>query len=209
MPDLPAGYLTPLPEARPVGLRRRRITVGTEIWRVDATEPADWAWDGFPEPRYRFDPASGAFRTRYAGATLAGAFRERYRATGLVIPADHATHHLVRLVAARHLRVLDLRTEKNLDALAVDDQISTGQHADVWDTCQRLADAARRWWNDLDAIVYRSRTTPETSANFAFFSHDAFDIQSWVLADQIDILTDLVLRNGFTIGWAVGARSAR
>jgi hypothetical protein len=32
-------------------------------------------------------------------------------------------HRLVRLVAARHLRVLNLRTEKNLDALEVDDQI--------------------------------------------------------------------------------------
>ena len=201
MPDLPAGYRRPLPEARPTGLRRRRITAGTEIWRGDATDPADWTWVGFPEPRYRFDPASGAFRTRYAGTTLVGAFRERYRATGLVIPVDHANHHLVRLVAARHLRVLDLRTEKNLDALQVDDQISTGQHPDVWDTCHRLADAVRRWWTDLDAIVYRSRTTPESSANLAFFADDGFDIQSWLLADRRDILTDLVLSNGFTIGW--------
>ncbi len=201
MADLPAGYRRPLPEARPTGLRRRRITAGTEIWRGDATHPADWTWVGFPEPRYRFDPASGAFRTRYAGTTLVGAFRERYRATGLVIPVDHANHHLVRLVAARHLRVLDLRTEKNLDALQVDDQISTGQHPDVWDTCHRLADAVRRWWTDLDAIVYRSRTTPESSANLAFFADDGFDIQSWLLADRRDILTDLVLSNGFTIGW--------
>lgn len=204
MPDLPAGHRAPLPDARPVGLRRRRVNAGTEIWRVDATEPAHWTWEGFPDLRYRFDPASGAFRTRYAGTTLIGAFRERYRATGLVIPADHAAHHLVRLVAARHLRVLDLRTEKNLDALVVDDQISTGQHAAVWATCHRLADAARRWWSDLDAIVYRSRTTPETSANYAFFTADAFAVESWVLADRTDVLTDLVLRHGFTVGWDVG-----
>ena len=108
---------------------------------------------------------SGAFRTRYAGATLVGAFRERYRSTGLVIPADHRTHHLVRLVSARNLRVLDLRTEKNLDVLQIDDQISTGQHPDVWATCHRLVDAARRWWTDIDAILYRSRTTPESSVN--------------------------------------------
>jgi hypothetical protein len=190
-----------MPDARPVGLRRRRVSAGTEIWRVDATEPS--AWEGFREPRYRFDPASGAFRTRYAGASLVGAFRERYRATGLVIPADHATHHLVRLVAARHLRVLDLRTERNLDVLGVDDQISTGQHADVWDTCHRLADAAKRWWNDLDAIMYRSRTPPETSANFAFFTDDAFAVESWVLADRTDVLTDLVLRHDFTISWDI------
>ncbi|MBS4728707.1 RES family NAD+ phosphorylase [Mycobacterium sp. SM1] len=198
MPDLPAGYLASLPDARPRGLRRRRVTAGTEIWRLDATAPADWTWAGFPTPRHRFDPESGAFRTRYAAASLVGAFRERYRATGLVIPADHAAHHLVRLVAARHLRVLDLRTERNLDALRVDDQISTGMHPEVWTTCHRLADAVRRWWPDLDAIVYRSRTTPETSANFAFFAADAFAVDSCTVGERTDILTNLVLHHGFT-----------
>src|SRR3954466_9416747 len=100
------------------------MPAASQIWRVDATPPAHWDWTGFPEPRYRFDSASGAFRTRYAGATLFGAFRERYRSTGLVIPADHRTHHLVHLVSTRKLPVLDLRTEKNLDVLQVDDQIS-------------------------------------------------------------------------------------
>ena len=114
VPELPNGYVVPLADDRPVGLRRRSIPAGSEMWRVDASPPAAWDWTGFPELRYRFDPRSGAFRTRYAGATLTGAFRERYRSTGLVIPADHRTHHLVRLVSARNLRVLDLRTEKNL-----------------------------------------------------------------------------------------------
>lgn len=204
MPDLPAGYRTPLPLARPAGLRRRRVAVGTELWRVDATAPAEWTWDGFPTPRFRFDPESGSFRTRYASSTLIGAFRERYRPTGLVIPTDHASHHLVRLIAARNLRVLDLRTEANLDVLGIDDQISTGQHPDVWDTCHRLADAVRRWWSDLDAIVYRPRTTPETSANFAFFAIDAFTAESWRLAERTDVLTDLVLHDGFTVGWELG-----
>lgn len=204
MPELPAGYRAPLPLARPVGLRRRRVAAGTELWRVDATAPAEWTWDGFPTPRFRFDPESGSFRTRYAASTLVGAFRERYWPTGLVIPADHANHHLVRLIAARHLRVLDLRTEANLDALGVDDQISTGQHPDVWDTCHRLADAVGRWWSDLDAIVYRPRTTPETSANFAFFALNAFAAESWRLAERTDVLTDLVLRHGFTVSWHFG-----
>lgn len=203
MPELSAGYLGPLPEARPAGLRRRRITAGTPLWRLDAQHPPQWGWDGFAEPRYRFDPASGAFRTRYAATDLVGAFRERYRLTGLVIPSDHAGHHLVRLTAARHLRVLDLRTERNLDALGVDDQISTGQHDAVWATCQRLADAVRRWWPEPqecpDAIVYRSRTTPETSANYAFFAAGAFDVQAWPLSERADVLADLVLRAGFTV----------
>jgi hypothetical protein len=207
VPDLPAGYRAPLPEIRPVGLRRRRVDAGTELWRVDATTPAQWAWDGFPTPRYRFDPESGTFRTRYAASTLTGAFRERYRPTGLVIPADHAVHHLVRLTAARHLRVFDLRTEANLDILGVDDQISTGQHPDVWDTCHRLADATHRWWNDLDALMYRARTTPETSVNYAFFALDAFACESWPLTDRDDILTELVLRQGFTVNWDIGGQT--
>ena len=101
MPDLPPGYVTAFPADRPVGLRRRQIAAGTDLWRIEATHPADWAWTGFPVPRYRFDPASGAFRVRYAGGSPAGAARERYRDSGLYIPDDHATHHLVRLVAAR------------------------------------------------------------------------------------------------------------
>jgi hypothetical protein len=204
VPDLPAGYRAPLSDVRPVGLRRRRVDAGSELWRVDATPPTQWTWNGFPTPRFRFDPESGAFRTRYAASTFTGAFRERYRPTGLVIPADHATHHLVRLVAQRHLRVFDLRTEANLDILGVDDQISTGQHPDVWATCNRLADAVRRWWNDLDALVYRPRTTPETSINYAFFSLDALACESWPLAERDDILTELVLRQGFTISWDIG-----
>ena len=127
--------------------------------------------------------------------------RERYRSTGLVIPADHRTHHVVRLVSARKLRVLDLRTEKNLDVLQVDDQISTGQHPDVWAACHRLVDAARRWWTDIDAIVYRSRTTPESSLNYAFFGDDAFDVEFWPLGERIDVLTALVLHQGFTVNW--------
>jgi hypothetical protein len=110
----------------------------------------------------------------------------------------------VRLVAARHLRVLDLRTEANLDVLGVDDQINTGQHPEVCDTCHRLADAVKRWWpqpDALDALVYRPRTTPETSINYAFFALDAFSFESWPLAERVDILTDLVLRHRFTVGW--------
>ncbi|MBO0676169.1 RES domain-containing protein [Mycolicibacterium sp. S2-37] len=201
MPELLAGYLQPLPAGRPAGLRSRTVRPGTTMWRIESSVPDDWDWRGFPQPRYRFDPQTGAFRTRYAGADLVGAFRERYRGTGLVIPGDHAEHHLIEMVTDRPMRVLDLRTERNLDALDVDDQISTGQHDAVWDTCQRLADRCRLWWPDLDAIVYRSRTTPQQSTNYAFFAHDHFRIRAWRLADRLDALTELVLRHGFTVDW--------
>jgi hypothetical protein len=173
------------------------------MWRIEAEHPSDWQWHGFPEPRYRFDPPSGAFRTRYAGADLTGAFRERYRATGLVVPRDHAEHYLIEMATRRPMRVLDLRTERNLDALDVDDQISTGQQDAVWDTCQRLADAARTWWSDLGAIVYRSRTTPQQSTNYAFFTQRPFRTRVWRLAERADVLTELVLRQRFTIDWGI------
>ncbi|WP_109413705.1 RES family NAD+ phosphorylase [Mycolicibacter heraklionensis] len=205
MPELPAGYRAPLPDARPSGLRRRRIPAGSQLWRLDAEHPDQWTWGGFGQPRFRFDPPSGGFRTRYAATDLVGAFRERYRLTGMMIPRDHARHHLVRLSAGRHLRVLDLRTERNLDALGVDDQISTGQHDAVWATCQHLADALRRWWPEPDecpdAIVYRSRTTPETSVNYAFFDLGAFTVECWPLAERPDVTADLVLRHGFTVAY--------
>ena len=201
MPKLAAGYRASLPKDRPIGLRTFHVRAGTEIWRVEATEPADWTWDGFPEPRYRFDPASGEFRTRYAARTYEGAFRERYRDTGRVISADHASHYLIRLVSTRPLRVFDLRMQKNQDILQVDDQINTGQQRRVWEKCHQLADAAQRWWSDLDAIVYRSRTTPQTSVNYAFFAHLAFTTESWPLADRTDVLVDMVLNHEFTVNW--------
>lgn len=203
MPSLSAGYRVALPVKRPAGVASRTVAVGAELWRVEAAAPVEWTWLGFPAPRYRFDPASGGFRTRYAATAYEGAFRERYRDTGRTIPADHATQYLTRLVAKRPLRILDLRTQRNLDALDVDDQISTGQRRRVWQQCHHLADAARCWWPDLDAIVYRSRTTPETSTNYAFFSHDAFTAESWLLTDRTDILVDLVLRHDFTVNWEI------
>lgn len=203
MPDLLSGYLNPFPARKPVGLRRRHLGAGTELWRIDAAAPANWTWEGFPVPRYRFDPASGSFRVRYAGRSLVGAARERYRASGFFIPADHARHHLVQLVTTRDLRAFDLRVQQNLDVLDLDDQISTGQHPEVWDTCHRLADAARTWWDDLDVIIYRSRTSPATSVNVALFATAALRAQSWALVDRPDIVADLVLRDGFTVDWDI------
>lgn len=203
MPSLPGGYRRALPLRRPAGLASRTVPAGVELWRVEAAAPADWTWNGFPQPRFRFDPVSGAFRTRYAATASEGAFRERYRDTGRTIPVDHSSQYLIRLVSTRPLRIFDLRTQRNLDALDVDDQISTGQRARVWQQCHHLADAARRWWPDLDAIVYRSRTTPETSINHAFFAHDAFTAESWELASRSDVLVDLVLRHDFTVNWEI------
>lgn len=190
-------------EARPPGLRRRSISAGAVFWRLDAGPADQWRWSGFSTPRNRFDPESGAFRVRYAALSVAGASRERYLATGRYIPSDHRGHHLVRLEARESLRVLDLRTEANLDALGMDDRISTGREAVVWAAAHRLADSARGWWDDLDGLIYRSRTTPSTSVNLAFFSLGPFATESRALVDATDILAELVLGHGFTVGWTI------
>ena len=188
-------------EGRPAGLRRRTIAAGTQWWRIDREDASEWDWSGFPQPRNRFDPRSGSFRTRYAAATLHGAARERYYATGRYIPADHAGEHLVHLEAARPLRVLDLRTEANLDALGVDDRISTGRETEILEACHRLADSCRAWWDEIEGVVYRSRTTPESSVNLAFFDSSKFRITSRQLKSCGNELDDLVLRQEFTVGF--------
>lgn len=190
------------PAERPAGLKRHPIRAGTDLWRIDKSEPATWTWAGFATPCYRFDPTSGAFRTRYAGTRRHGAARERYAGTCRVIPAAHADDHLVHLRTTRSLRVLDLRGERTQDLLGVDDQINTSRSADHFAACQDLADAAPRWWDDLDGILYRSRTTPQDSTNLAFWSLDGFEVDATRLGDATEFLADLVLHRRFTVDFA-------
>ncbi len=194
-------YSAPYPADRPAGLRRRSLAAGTELWRIDSADPAEWNWNGFAAPRCRFDSATGAFRTRYAGQSINGAARERYLDTGLFIPVDHGEHLLVRLITTRLFRVLDLRNEANLDALDVDDRISTSHEPDVWQACHRLADAVRGWWPDLDGIVYRSRTTPATLMNVAFRSMEGLEVEARELRSCTAELDDLVLHHHFTVAF--------
>jgi hypothetical protein len=189
----------PFPHARPPGLSRHTLPAGAELWRIEANPFHEWTWEGFPQPWHRFDPAPGLFRTRYGGRTLVGAARERYLDAGRIIPDTDRHHCVTRLVATRPMRILDLRTEANLDALDIDDQISTGHHDAVLAACHDLGDAVRRWWGDLDGLVYRSRTTPESSVNVAFFSLDGLAGTSRRLEECEDELDDLALNHGFLV----------
>jgi hypothetical protein len=112
----------------------------------------------------------------------------------------------VQLRVTRTLRVLDLRSESNLDALGVDDRINTGKEEPVLGACHRLADCCRLWWSDLDGLIYRSRTTPESSANLAFFGSEAFGITSRRLDSCTAELDDLILRHEFTVGFEYPAK---
>jgi hypothetical protein len=106
---------------------------------------------------------SGAFRVRYAGDAQRVAMRERFDDEGRIVSTEHLRLHLVQLTG--DVRVLDLRHDRNLDALGLDDQINTSRAPAVWDACQRLVDHVHDWYGDrCDGIVYRSRTTPERSA---------------------------------------------
>jgi len=115
-----------------------------------------------------------------------------------MIPADHAEHSLVTLTG--RIRVLDLRQEPVLDALHLDDQISTSRSDPWWDAAHHLTDSVRDWWGErVEGIVYRSRTTPETSPNLAFFAHAPLVGTSVPLVTRPDLLDRLVLTRGFTV----------
>ena len=109
--------------------------------------------------------------------------RERYRgAPGLLIPADHENHQLIRLTTSRRFRVVDLRTEANLDALDADDRISTSHEPKVWDACHRLAGPRSEAGGPISmASSIEAGRHPATSSNVAFFSSAGFVIKGDVL----------------------------
>ena len=135
------------------------------LTRVDTTDPATWSWDGFPQPYHRFDPLSGSFRVRCAGWTPRAALRERFPERR--IPDGDADLRLVTLRG--RFRMLDVTSETVLDAVGIDDRLSTSRLPQVrarersdpfLDACGRLTDLVAGWWDDVHAIRYRSRTTP-------------------------------------------------
>lgn len=128
--------------------------------------------------------------------------RERFDDFDRTIRATDLRLSLVELTGP--LRVLDLRRDRTLDALGLDDQISTGRALGVWTACQLLADLVSEWFGvACEGIVYRSRTTPERAANLAFFSHAPLQARDLgTLADHQDLLVECVASDGFTVqGW--------
>lgn len=197
---VPASYVARLPSRRPAGLRLG--TLRHAWYRIDAERPDAWSWRAFPKPRNRFDPAAAGFRVRYAGDAPRVAMRERFDATRRVVRAGQLDLQLVELTGA--VRVLDLRSDRVLDALGLDDQINTSREPGVWDACHHLADLVHAWFGErCDGIVYRSRTTPERSANLAFFAHAPLTARPLgSLRDQEQLLVACAGAEGFTIqGW--------
>lgn len=187
-----------LPVDRPKYLRTTTMSVPA-CFRFDAGRPTRWSWTAFPTPRFRFDSAAGAVRVRYAATSARGAARERWDPDRVMAAGDGDTW-LVEMTGS--LRVVDLRRESVLDRLGLDDRINTARDRDTWECCQVLGDRLRRWLPGLDAIVYRSRTTPETSANLAWHRADALRVtRATRLRDARDLLDRLVIGDGFTVAF--------
>lgn len=128
--------------------------------------------------------------------------RERFDREERVVPSNALGSHLVELSGA--LQVLDLRRDRTLDALRLDDQINTSRAPGVWTACHRLVDLVHDWFGErCHGIVYRSRTTPERSANLAFFAHAPLAARDLGPLGSLDeLLAECVTADGFTIqGW--------
>jgi hypothetical protein len=194
------GYGRRLPSVRPRGLRL--TSVRADWYRLDSTPPDAWTWTVYPTPMSRFDSAAGTTRVRYAGDAPRVALRERFDREERKVTARHLDLVLVELTGP--LRVLDLRRDDILDALGLDDQISTSRAPDVWSTCHVLTDRVHTWFGErCDGLVYRSRTTPQRSANLAFFPHAPVAARSLgPLREQTALLSSCVLSEGFAVmGW--------
>ena len=111
--------------------------------------------------------------------------------------------HLDNMPSALHLT-----HQANLDALGIDDRVSTGRidirrRADpdpLLDTCGQLADALFDWWDHRPPpLIYRARTTP-AGRNIAFTSTAApRAVIAGRLRDATALHVHLVLRAGFTV----------
>lgn len=116
-------------------------------------------------------------------------------------PAD-LDLNVVELTGA--VRVLDLRRDQTLDALGLDDQVSTSRAPDVWNACQHLIDRVHDWFGDrCEGVVYRSRTTPEHSANLAFFKAAPLTARNLgTLREQPTLIDSCIMTDGFDVrGW--------
>jgi hypothetical protein len=107
---------------------------------------------------------------------------------------------------------LHLTHQANLDALGVDDRVSTGRidlegpgesggdPDPLLDTCGRLSDALYDWWSgEPPPLVYRARTSP-SGRNVVFTRTADLSVgAAGRLRDATALHVHLVLRAGFTV----------
>jgi hypothetical protein len=192
---------------RPLGLRLD--APAKTWWRIDTAHPRDWAWAAYPQPKGRFDPLSGRFRVRYAANRPVVAARERFVAKTLT----ETDGELWLVELTDFPRSLHLTRQANLDALGLDDRVSTGRidiagrrdPDPLLATCGQLADAVYDWWSGRPPpLVYRSRTAPSVGRSIAFTeAASPRVVRARRLAEATALHTHLVLQAGFTVpsGW--------
>ncbi|MHB1533156.1 MAG: hypothetical protein ACYC1D_00810 [Acidimicrobiales bacterium] len=148
---------------------------------------------------------SGRFRMRYAANRSAVAARERFPAR--VLTEAEGDLWVVRLAISGP--VLALTRQSNLDALGVDDRVSTGRihpfgRSDpdpLLDTCGQLADALYDWWHGYPPpLLYRARTAPGTGRSVAFTPTSPWSIlAARPLREARGLHAHLTLRAGFVV----------
>jgi hypothetical protein len=105
--------------------------------------------------------------------------------------------------------VLHLTHQVNLDALGLDDRVSTGRidvraRSDpdpLLETCGAIADAVHDWWDGRPPpLIYRTRSVPERGRSIAFTQTSMPPVVSaGRLRDATVLHAFLVLRAGFTV----------
>jgi len=142
------------------------------------------------------------------------AARERF--PGRLINEADGDVYLIQLAGMPS--ALHLTHQANLDALGLDDRISTGRIVldrpsdpdPLLDISGHLADVVYDWWHTHPPpVVYRSRTTP-SGRNIAFTNTSAPRVvQARRLREATALHAHLVLRAGFTLpdAWLATAHS--
>jgi hypothetical protein len=148
---------------------------------------------------------------RYAANLPAVAGRERFPSRAL--SERDGELWLVRLRLAGP--ALALTRQANLDALGLDDRVSTGRidtagRADsdpLLETCGQLADAVYDWWQGSPPpLLYRARTMPGVGRSVAFTSGSEWSVlDARRLREATALHAFLALRVGFQIpaNWLV------
>jgi hypothetical protein len=147
---------------------------------------------------------------RYAANLPAAAARERFPAR--VITEADGDLWLVGLDPLPPS--VHLTRQSVLDALGLDDRVSTGRidtkRADsdpLLETCGALADAVFDWWNGQPPpLVYRTRTMPAVGRSAVFCEGASPPVVRWGrLREATALHSYLVLRAGFTVpdAWLV------
>lgn len=189
------------PTARPAGLEV--VSFGATWWRIDLDHPDDWSWDPPPCAQERFDPRTCRFRVRYAASSRVAAARECF--PDRCLQAEHGDQWLVRLEGT--VDMLDLTDVATLDALGLDDRISTGRLDDtdggddpLLIRAQALADAVWDWWDgEPPALLYRNQSTP-TARSLAFHADVTWSrVTACRLRSARGLLQELTAQHRFVV----------